>query len=116
MKEGDLFESAPVAAVKRILADEVERASDRAAVARRKEKQRPIPHRRADALEEGARQIGVAPFAGAGVLVEMPHRVPVDTLDLAAAERDDVETGAGCGAFPADRLALAARQAAKEIL
>src|SRR3546814_2498461 len=68
-----------------------------------------------DAVEEVAGQVGLAPFAVAGVAVEAPERVPVPRLDLAAAERAQGHAGLGhLAPFLADRLAFARIQALQE--
>ncbi len=84
------------------------------AIAQREEHQARLAHHRADLVEERAGEIGLAPFARTGVLVEMPHRVPVGRGDLAPAQSEDVEAHDRRRAFLADRLALAAGEGVEE--
>ena len=116
VEERHLLGAAPVAAVEGIAADDVQRPGDRPAVAQGEEQQQPLAHRPGDRLEEGARQIGPAPFARSGVLVERPHRVPFGRADLAPAQRDEIEPFARRRPFPADGLVLAAGQHCEEIV
>ena len=77
MEERHFLEGAPIAAVERLGADQVERAGDRppSRSARISSSRSPMPL--AEQVEEGAGQIGLAPFARAGVLVEGPEGVPM---------------------------------------
>jgi hypothetical protein len=92
---GHFLGRAPIAAVERLGADHVERAGDRLAVAQRQDQQQPVRHPLADQGEEGAGQIGLAPFAGAGVLVEDPEGVPMRLGMAAPAEDGHLEPGNG---------------------
>src|SRR6056297_2604836 len=63
------------------------------------------------ALEKTAGEVGRAPFACAGVLVEGPDRVPMLEPDLIAGQRHYLAAeGLRAGAFLADGLALARGQ------
>ena len=73
--------------------------------------------RLAQQREEAAGQIGPAPFAAAGVLVEVPERVPLRARSIVGAgqvaDRQPLDRG---GALLADRLALAAGERGEEIV
>src|SRR5205085_11091380 len=84
--------------------------------AERKEQQQAVAHPLADEVEEFAGEVGLPPFARAGVLVEIPHRVPLGAADLAATQRADLESFLGRFALLADGLALAAAQPGEEIV
>src|SRR5690349_8784017 len=71
-----LLGAAPVTAIERLTANEVERSSDRHAAAAGEEQQDLVAHALANEVEELARQVRPAPLPRAGVLVEGPHRVP----------------------------------------
>src|SRR6185369_17790396 len=107
---------APVASIERVRAYEVESARDRTSVAVREQQQDLVAHALGDEIEELARQIGVAPFARAGVLVENPHRVPFGAADLGSAKRSKADPVASGRALLADRLALAAGQVSEEVV
>ncbi len=68
-------------------------------------------------IKERAGQVGRAPFAGAGVLIELPEGIPMFGLYLVTGQRlDRAAKGLGCGAFLADGLAFARRKAGEEII
>src|SRR5690606_13062717 len=77
MEKRVILDGAPVAAEKRIAADEVERPRDRASAALGQHQKDIVAHRGLDFVEKGAGEVGPAPFAAAGVLVEGPEGIPV---------------------------------------
>ncbi len=58
-----------------------------------------IPHPLAEQVEGLARQIGRAPFARAGILVEVPERIPMLWLDVCARQCADFHPVLGRSAF-----------------
>src|SRR3712207_5731594 len=95
MEVRHLLDRAPVAAVEGVRADQVESAGDRPAAARGEDEQDAVRHKLAEQREEAAGEVGAAPFARAGFLVEGPEGVPVrfgnggaaDMLDRQPRER-----------------------------
>jgi hypothetical protein len=85
VQEGVALQAAPVAAVERVVALEIERATDRAAVGLGHHQHDLVGHGRTQDVEERAREVGRAPFAAAGVHVEGEEGVPVLGLDLVTA-------------------------------
>src|SRR3546814_2065311 len=78
MQIGDLDETAPIAAVKRIGAEEVQRPGNRPLLRVIGDEQNdPLRHMLADQVERFAREVRMPPFARAGILIEEPHRVPM---------------------------------------
>ena len=116
MEERHLLGRAPIAAIERVRADQVERACDRHAVPLGEDQQDPVAHRLPDLVEKRSRQIGLAPFAAARVLIEDPERIPVRGRDLGTGEVADRQPLDRGGAFLADRLALAAGERGEEII
>ena len=71
----------------------------------------------ADAAEEFARQIGLAPFAPAGVHVEFEEHVPMRFGDVASGQPIEFDAAlANSGALLAQILALRRRQFAEEFI
>src|SRR5580700_2250294 len=66
MQKRMILDAAPVAAVKREVADEIDGARHMAAGALSHDEEKPVAHFFRQKREEGARQIGPSPFAGAG--------------------------------------------------
>src|SRR5207237_9896058 len=97
-------------------ADHVERAGDRAAVLQREDQQQTVRHPLAEEGKTGAGEVGMAPFAGAGVLVEDPEGVPMLLAYGVAGEVDDLQLLDGAGALLADRLAVARGQSGEEFV
>src|SRR5206468_7407724 len=77
MQKGIIAAAPPVAAVERLRADQVERAADPLALARRHHQRYAIAHRRTQHVEEAAREIGIAPFALRRRDIEIEERIPV---------------------------------------
>src|SRR5437868_13568704 len=73
-----------------------------------------MPHAFANAVEEVAREVRVAPFAPASILVESPHGVPFGGPDLRPAKCAELQPFASLGSFLADGLALAAGQGSEK--
>jgi hypothetical protein len=108
VQEGVALQAAPIAAVESVVALEVERAADRAAIGLGHHQHDLVGHGRSQDVEEGAGQVGRAPLAAAGVHVEGKEGVPVLGLDLLAAQCPHAQALAPHRfAFLADRLALA---------
>jgi hypothetical protein len=103
-----IFHAAPVAAIQRVAADEVDRAGDPAAFVAHHDQQDVFRHGFADSRKELAGEVGRAPFAPARVQVETVEVVPVLFGDVAACEPDDLQPGLVHRlAFFPDVLALA---------
>src|SRR5208282_5867591 len=117
VEEGKVAFRAPVAPVERGAAAEVERSGQEPAPALRHDEDDLLGHGGAEAGEEIAREVGMAPFAVAGVAVEAEEGVPVALLDLLPGERQHLEpAGKGGLALLADVLALARAQGGEEII
>ncbi len=116
MQERHVLGAAPIPSIQRIAADQVERTRNRPTVPFRENQQQPVAHRLPDQRKECARQIGLPPFARAGVLVKGPERIPMRLGDRRPAQMANRQALSGGGAFLADRLALAAGQRAEEIV
>ena len=116
MQEGYVFQRAPLAAVKGVAADEVQRPGDGCSLAIGHDQGDAIGHRLAHHREEGARQIGSPPLAVARVHVEGEEGVPGVFVQVGAGQDADVETGLGVAAFAADGLAPAGRQGPQEVV
>ena len=111
-----ILDAAPVAAVERVAADEVQRPGDRAAVAFGEHQQHVVAHRRWTSSKKRAGQVGRAPFAAAGVLIEAPEGVPVLRARSASPVRARMVPPKRLrdGALLADRLALARGEVGEE--
>src|SRR5690242_16974479 len=116
MQERHILDAAPIATVERVPADQIERARDRTAIALGKKQQHLVRHSLAEQREEGARKIGLSPFARAGILIEYPERVPIGLGELGASDMPYRQAIERRGAFLADRLALAGGERAEEIV
>ena len=91
MQAGVLLERAPIAAIERVGADEVQRPGDGAALALGKHEQDLIAHGLADQAEELPREIGRAPFARAGIHVEGEEGVPMGLGEIGARDPLDLD-------------------------
>ncbi len=108
MEERVVLEGAPVAPIKRLPANEIERTRDRPPGARAEDEQHMIGEALAEQTEEMPVEIGRAPFAPAGVHVELEEGVPVRLGEVAAGDPFDLDAGFACRlALAPDRLALA---------
>src|SRR5437868_9253948 len=104
VEEWHFLGAAPVAAVERVRADEIQRAGDRLRTTAGEEEQHRLAEPLSDEVEELPREVGIAPLPRAGVLVERPHRVPFGGSDLASTKRPECElVASGCSLF-AQRL------------
>src|SRR3546814_8910161 len=93
MQIGDLDETAPIAAVKRIGAEEVQRPGNRPLLRVIGDEQNdPLRHMLADQVERFAREVRMPPFARAGILIEEPHRVPMFGADRIAGQFFDAQS------------------------
>ncbi len=112
-----MLDRAPVAAEQRVGADEIDGAGDPAVVAPRHDQEHVVRHALADQREEGAGEIGPAPFARAGLHVEGKERVPGILGDVAAVERVDRDAVRHRVApLALDRLAVARIERGEEIV
>ena len=103
-----ILDTAPIAAEKRVASDEIQRAGDPASLPLGQNQQDVVTHRRLHLVEEGAGEIGRAPFAAAGILIEAPEGLPMLGLDRIAGQRVDRATESlRLLAFLAQCLALA---------
>ena len=117
MQEGVILDAAPVAAVERVGAAEINGAGDMAPGSLRHHQHDAFAHRRADRREEGTVEIGPTPFARTSILVEREEIVP-DCLGKAVAGEDfdgDV-VGERLAPLTLQRLALARGQCREEIV
>ncbi len=115
MQERVLLDAAPVAAEQRVRADEVDRAGDVAAVALGHHQQDLVAHLLADDRIERAREIGPAPFARAGLHVELEERVPHAFGEVRAGQPVDGDAvRQRVLALAADGLALARGERGQE--
>ena len=71
-----MLDRAPVAAVERVSADEIDGAGNPAPGAARHHQQNAVAHLLADQREEFPGQIGTAPFSRAGFHIEAEEGVP----------------------------------------
>src|SRR5262245_37430050 len=108
MKEGVVLDAAPVTAVERVLADEIERARDIAVPALGENERHALRHACRKQAEALPRQIGRAPFARAGVHVEGEEGVEMRLGDVAAHQPFDGDAALErLAALPPDGLPLA---------
>ena len=107
MEEGNILTASPIAAVECICADQVERTGDRTAITQGENQQDPVCHRLAEQAEESAGQVGAAPFARAGILVEFPKGIPMRFRDALSGQLHDLQPRLRRRAFLPDGLALA---------
>ena len=117
MKAWVMLDGAPVAAVERIRADEVERAGDDAPGALAHHQKDAIGHAFADQAEEFAGEVGRPPFARAGIHVEPEERIPVGFGEIAAGDPLAADAALRNGvAFLADIFSLREREAGEKVL
>ncbi len=117
MQERVVLGRAPVAAVEGVAADEVDGAGDPAAGALGHHQEDAVGHRRAGDGEEFARQIGPAPFARAGVHVELEEGVPHAFGQVRAGQPVHLDAGRErVLALAANALALARGEAGEEVV
>ena len=94
VQEAVVLDAPPVAPVQRVVADEVQRAGDVAAVAFAHHQQGALREGFVDQAEEAPGQVGRAPLAGAGVHVEPVEGVPVRLRQVGA--RHPLDADAVC--------------------
>src|SRR5579883_1348692 len=117
MQEGEIAQTSPVAAIKRIAAEEIERAGDVAAALACHHQHHALGKARAEEVEEAPRQIGRAPFAIGGRAIEAKKRIPMPGLDGFAGERLDLDpAGQRVPPLAPDLLALARGKRGKKLL
>ena len=111
-----IFDTAPVAAEKRLLAYKVERPGDGRAVTLGQYQYHVVAQGLLSDIEKFAGQVGRAPFAAACILIELPEGVPMFGFDLIACEATDGSAKVlRLGALAADVLALACGQGCEEV-
>src|SRR3569833_391454 len=118
MQERVVLDRTPVAAEQRIAADEVDRACDPPALTLGHYEQHVLGHAVPDQRKEFAVQIGPAPFARAGLHIEIEKRVPGVLGDIVAGEPVDGDAS-GCQGVPTfafDRLAVPRIERAEEFV
>ena len=117
MQERVVLVAAPVPAIERDVADEVDRTGDVASLALGHHQQDALGHTLAEQAEERAVEIGPAPFARAGIRVELVERIPMGRGQVGPGDVLDGDALAqGVAALAPDRLALARGQGTEEIL
>ena len=109
MQKRDFPRATPVAPVKRLFADDVERPGNRNAVLHRKNQQQFARHFLMQQVKGGAGQIRLAPFSHPGVLIKFPEIVPMLGLDVVPRQMNDLHVFLGLDPFPADSLAFPGR-------
>ena len=115
MQERVVLDRAPVAAVERVRADEIDGAGDPAAGALRHDQDDAVGHALADQRIELAGEVGAAPFARAGLHVEVEERVPGLLGQVAAGQPMHGDAVLQrVAALALDGLALARRQRLEE--
>src|SRR5262245_65066013 len=108
MEEGVVLDAAPVTAVERILADEIERARDIAVRALGEDEHHALGHACSEQAEALPGQIGRAPFARTRIHVEGKEGVEMRLGDVATRQPFDGNAALEClAAFPLDGLPLA---------
>src|SRR3546814_17862946 len=84
---GDLDETAPIAAVKRIGAEEVQRPGNRPLLRVIGDEQNdPLRHLLADEVERFAPVVRMPPFPRTGILIEAPNPAPLYGTDRTAGQ------------------------------
>src|SRR5262249_38657519 len=117
MQERVLLDAAPVAAEQDIGADEVDGARNPAIVALGHDQQDAVAHLLADDRIERAVEIRPAPFARAGLHVELEESVPDAFGQLRAGQPMHRDAVLECiGALASDHLAFARGEGGEEIL
>uniref|UniRef100_A0A0N5A785 LigA n=1 Tax=Parastrongyloides trichosuri TaxID=131310 RepID=A0A0N5A785_PARTI len=116
MEEGPVDQRPPLASVKRVPSDEIQRPGYRRLSFKRHHQGDAVSHGRADAGEEVARQIGPPPFSVARVHVEGEEGLPMRLGDLGARQHADVEAGLRLASLAPDGLASIGRQGGQEIV
>ncbi len=112
-----MLDRAPVAAVERVAADEVDRARDEAPGALRHHQQNAVAHRLADQRIEGTREVRPAPFARSGLDIEREENVPNAFGQIRTGQPLHLDAVfERLAPLALDRLALARRERAEEIV
>ena len=108
VQEGEVSQAAPVAAVQRVGAAQVERAGDKFAVVFGEHEDDAVPEAFGEEGEERLREVGAAPFAIDGAFVEAVEGFPVGFVGLGAGEGVEGQAaGVGIPAFPLEGFAFA---------
>ena len=115
MQAGVILDRAPIPAIERFAPDKVQGTGHRTTVPNRQYQQDVVAKPILRDVEKRPCQIGRAPFPRAGVLVEMPERIPVFGPDLVSGEPHDLAAETlRRGAFLADVFTLSRRQGRQE--
>ena len=114
MQKRDVTRAAPIAAIKAIGPDKIQRARNRAVIVKGKKQDNAVAHAVANDVKKCTRQIRRPPFARACVLIEYPECVPMIRRDVSPGNHLDPDCGLRARAFLADGLALARRQRAQK--
>src|SRR5690606_34741217 len=108
MQKGMMLHRAPIAPIKCIAVDEVQRTGNVAAIAPRHDEKRIIRHALADQAEDFAGEIGRAPFARACIHIEGVEGIPMIFSEIATCYPINFDTGfQRLLTLLADHLALA---------
>src|SRR5258708_37427710 len=117
MQQGKVAGAAPIAAVERVLAAQVERAGDQAAVALAHDKDDALGHALADEIEERAGEVRRAPFAVRGRDVEAEEGIPMPLLRGGAGQGVDLDAAGKRGlGLSADGLSPARAERGEAII
>src|SRR5579872_6450563 len=117
MKERVVLDRPPVAAVERVVAEKIDRAGDIASRPARHDEERAVGEYRPDQIEEGAGEVGAAPFARAGLHVEFEEGVPVRRTDRRAGQPFNLNPAVErLAPLAPDRLTLAGSERSEKIV
>src|SRR5262249_19885791 len=111
MEEGEVADAAPIAAIERVVAAQIEGAGDETALPLGHDQHDLVGHALSQEVEKFAVQVGRSPFAVRGRDEEAEEGVPMPRPDGIAGQRRDGEAaGERIAPLPPDRLALARAQ------
>ncbi len=116
MQERPALDRPPIAAIDCLAAEEIERAGDEAACAPGHHQHDAIAHLLADDREEGAVEVGRAPFARARVHVEGEKGIPGCFGEIGAGEAQNLDAACGLAPLALDHLAPARGERGEEIV
>src|SRR5579862_8958192 len=102
MQKRDVFEAAPVSAIKTIAADEIQGPGDPSPLAGGHDQQHLVTHALSEQGKEPSIEIGAPPFAGSGIHVEGEKGVPEVLAQVRAGELSDRQTSLSFPPLPAD--------------
>ena len=93
------LESAEASEKTRSVVGSIVRSCDRHAILQCQHEQDLVTHPLTEKIERFACQVGCTPLACAGILIEPPERVPVNGVDIRAAQSMDLDLGLCGSAF-----------------